>query len=182
MYLHKVCLIGANVSLHHLLQNMLQNLAISFGITISYGKNILQYWYQLSGIIFGTFNLSFASTVLILKVSLKSLFGSSFCNVVPLAGCINLTGYIIWSSLVAIYRILYIKAQNWVKYRVGERRLLRYFIVLGLLLQTVLSIVIYYFDDESLVSKACNHFSAEDVEILQQYHVRITDNLRSGCR
>lgn len=130
---------------------------------------------QLSGIIFGTFNLIFASTVLMLKQSLKSLFGESFCRWVPLAGCINLTGYIIWSSLIAIYRILYIKAQGWIKYKVGERCLLQCFILLGLIFQTGLSVTIFYFDDESLVSKACNHFSAEDVDIIQQYHVSLPD-------
>ena len=133
--------------------------------------NSLIWFDQLSGVIFGTFNLIFASTVLILKDSLRSFLGTDFCNWVPLAGCINLTGYFVWSSLIAIYRTLYIKAQKWVKFGIGEKRLLAYFIMIGLLVQILLSAIIFYFDDESLVSKACNHFSAEDLDVLQQFKV-----------
>jgi hypothetical protein len=47
---------------------------------------------QLSGVVFGTFNLMFGSAALILPMSLRSLLGSLFCDWAPLAGCINLTG------------------------------------------------------------------------------------------
>ena len=126
---------------------------------------------QLNGIVFGTFNLVYGTVGLVLPMSLRSQFGQQFCDWIPLAGCINLTGYIIWSALIAIYRILYIKAQNWVKYGVGERRLLCICITAGVSLQLFLSIGIFYFDDESLVGKVCSHYSAEDLQVLQLYKV-----------
>ena len=134
--------------------------------------NSLIWMDQICGIVFGTFNLIFGSVTLILPVSLGSIMGEQFCNSVPpLAGCINLTGYIIWSALIAIYRTLYIKAQNWVKYKIGEKRLLKLFIFLGSFVQLSLSLTIFYFDDDSLVVKVCHHYSPNDLEIMQQYRV-----------
>ena len=134
--------------------------------------NSLIWMDQLNGIVFGTFNLVYGAVVLVLPISLKSIFGQQFCDWIPLAGCINLTGYIIWSCLIAIYRILYIKAQKWVKYGIGERRLLVVCITVGLSLQLCLSLGIFYFDDESLVAKVCSHYSAEDLQILHLYKVK----------
>jgi len=134
--------------------------------------NSLIWMDQICGIVFGTFNLIFGSVTLMLPVSLKSIMGEQFCNIVPpLSGCINLTGYIIWSALIAIYRTLYIKAQNWVKYKIGEKRLLKLVIYLGSFVQLSLSLTIVYFDDDSLVVKVCHHYSPNDLEILQQYRV-----------
>ncbi len=54
--------------------------------------NSLIWMDQLSGLVFGTFNLMFGSAALILPMSLRSLLGTQFCDWAPLAGCINLTG------------------------------------------------------------------------------------------
>ncbi len=134
---------------------------------------------QLCGLVSGTLNLIYGSSTLILPMSLRSILGSQFCNWIPFGPCINLTGSIIWSTIIAVYRILYIKAQQWVKYKVGEELLLKIMIFLGVFLQLALSVVIFYFDDESLVGKLCNHFSSDDLEIFQKYRVSINVNLLS---
>ena len=134
--------------------------------------NYLIWMDQLNGILFGTFNLVYGAAVFMLPMSPYSIFGQQFCDWIPLAPCISLTGYMIWSCLLAVYRILYIKAQNWVKYVIGERRLLVVCITVGLSLQLCLSLGIFYFDDESLVAKVCSHYSAEDLQILHLYKVK----------
>lgn len=126
---------------------------------------------QICGLVFGSFNLIYGSITLILPFSLRSLMGSRFCDWVPLGACLNLTGYIIWSALIAVYRILYIKAQNWIAYKVGNKTILKLFIFLGFFLQLSLSMAIFYFDDESVFGKGCNHFSSDDLEIFQEYRV-----------
>ena len=133
--------------------------------------NSLIWMDQLNGTIFGIFINFYGAVVLILPMSPKSIFGQQFCDWIPLPGCISLTGYIIWSCLIAIYRILYIKAQTWIKYRIGERRLLVVCIIVGLALHFCLSLGIFYFDDESLMGKFCTYYSAEDLHILQMYNV-----------
>jgi len=133
--------------------------------------NLLTWVDQIIGAVFGMFNLSLAVTVLISKDSLWSYLGDEFCNWAPLTGCINITGYLVWSSLIAIYRILYIKAQNWVKYTCGERRLLKILVAIGIFLQCFLSASIFYYDDESSVYKVCRHYSAEDLDVILHYRV-----------
>ena len=140
--------------------------------------NSLIWFEQLNAAIFGSFNLILAAVLLIFKTPLRAEFGNNFCNWIPLAGCINLSGGYIWSCLIAIYRILYIRAQQWVKYKIGERRLLTGFIYIGFVLQLMLSLTIFYFDDESLVGKACNHYSADDLEIMLQY--KVSDAFRTS--
>ena len=133
--------------------------------------NWLIWFQQLSGTISGMFNLPMAALTLLYENSLGSLFGSTFCDWLPLGGCLSLSGYVQWSCLVAIFRVLYIKAQTWVKYRVGEKRLLVYFILAGMMGQFCLAGVMFYHDDESVTGKACNHFSAQDLQIFLEYQV-----------
>jgi len=70
---------------------------------------------QICGIVFGTSAISFAAAALIMPISLRSLMSEQFCNWLPLTGNIYLTGLTIWSVLLAVYRMLYIKVQNWAR-------------------------------------------------------------------
>ena len=73
--------------------------------------------------------------------------------------------------MLALYRIFYIKAQNWVKNKVGEKRLLLIFLIVGLLLQGAVSYLVFLVDDESVMAKMCNHQTEEEIEILRDYNV-----------
>ena len=53
---------------------------------------------------------------LLLPVPMKSIFGEKFCRWLPLIPAFALTGSVIWSCLLAIYRILFIKFETWVKF------------------------------------------------------------------
>ena len=73
--------------------------------------------------------------------------------------------------MLALYRILYIKAQNWVKNKVGEKRLLLIFLIVGLLFHGAVSYFVFLVDDESVMAKMCNHQTEEEIEILRDYNV-----------
>ena len=126
---------------------------------------------QICGLVFGTSAIIFAAAALILPVSIRSLMNEQFCNWLPLTGNIYLTGLTIWSAFIAIYRTLYIKAQNWVKHMIGEKQLLWLSFGLGLFFQFALSLTIFYFDEESFISKICNHYTSNYIDILQEYSV-----------
>ena len=73
--------------------------------------------------------------------------------------------------MLALYRIFYIKAQNWVKNKVGEKRLLLIFLIVGLLFHGAVSYLVFLVDDESVMAKMCNHQTDEEIEILRDYNV-----------
>ena len=73
--------------------------------------------------------------------------------------------------MLALYRIFYIKAQNWVKNKVGEKRLLLIFLIVGLLFHGAVSYFVFLVDDESVMAKMCNHQTEEEIEILRDYNV-----------
>jgi hypothetical protein len=41
----------------------------------------------------------------------ESVAGERFCNFVDFSGRIYLTGAVVWSSYIGLYRVLFIKAQ-----------------------------------------------------------------------
>jgi hypothetical protein len=123
----------------------------------------------LSGTFFGTINLSFTIIALILSVPVKNILDEHACNMIALSGCFHLIGLIIWNCFIAVCRILYIKAQNLMKYELGELRFFAVFISLGIVLQLSLSIFLFYFEDGNFLGKLCNHQSAQDLEIFRQY-------------
>ncbi len=123
----------------------------------------------LSGTFFGTVNLAFTIISLILSVPIKNVLGDQACNWISLSGCFHLIGLIIWNCFIAICRILYIKAQNLMKYELGELRLFGVFISFGVVLQLSLSIFLFYFEDGNFLGKMCTHQSALDLEIFGQY-------------
>jgi len=104
----------------------------------------------LSGTFFGTVNLAFTIISLILSVPIKNVLGDQACNWISLSGCFHLIGLIIWNCFIAICRILYIKAQNLMKYELGELRLFGVFISFGV------------------------HQSALDLEIVGQYMASVS--------
>ena len=133
--------------------------------------NRLTYVHLLSGTFLGSSNLTFGIASILLPEPLSSYYGEETCGWMNLSGSLNLNGYIIWTTLIAICRIMYIKAQNWTKYKLGEKRLFSVFLSIGLCLQLCLSIAYSYYDDANMLWKLCSHHSQEDIETLQLYKV-----------
>ena len=85
-------------------------------------------------------------------------------------GCIYIVGSYVWSSLTAIYRIIYLKCQFLV--RGGERWLLRGMLLVGSLLHLIATLWLAILDPSSSSEKMCRHHSSNEVLIIQAYEVK----------
>jgi hypothetical protein len=75
----------------------------------------------------------------------------------------------LWSSFISIYRITYITAKHRIK---NEKRFLRFVILLGLVIHSVLFAIMIHFGEGSIVNKVCTGYSSSHIQILQDYKVR----------
>ncbi len=82
-----------------------------------------------------------------------------------------MTGAVIWSSIIAFYRLLYLDGVKYLKWRAQDRRTLFFFVSLGLLLNIAATIVVLVHDEESYLSKLCKHQSTENLKIIQDHKV-----------
>jgi hypothetical protein len=76
-------------------------------------------------------SIIFQISVYICPIPLSILLGSDFCNFVRFIGAIYLGGSCIWGCFIALFRVLFIKAQNWLTNSVGVQRLLIIMLVFG---------------------------------------------------
>ena len=76
--------------------------------------NSLIWIYQINGIFLGI-GLIFKIILILSPVPLGHMIGESFCDWLTLPGCIYIVGVTLWSSFIAFFRIVYIKAQRWLK-------------------------------------------------------------------
>ena len=67
--------------------------------------------------------------------------------------------------------MMYIKGHDWVKYKIGETRLLVSMVFLGLFLNMWVALILVEHDHQSVLSKMCNHYSERTIETLEQYQV-----------
>ena len=82
-----------------------------------------------------------------------------------------LIGATVWSSLIAVYRILFIKAQN----QFGDKTFLRLIFISGLAQSFAFSYLLAFFDYEGVNIKLCTHLNSEGIDILQTLKVTISD-------
>jgi hypothetical protein len=134
---------------------------------------------QLNSLSFGL-TLAVMAFAFLLPQPLREIFGDGFCNWIPITGCFYMLGQVLWGCFIAVYRILYIKAHKWVKFKVGENNLLKIFLILGFVLQITSSFLLFYFDNESIQSKTCNQYSGKKLEILLMYQV-VKRDIRKFC-
>jgi hypothetical protein len=125
---------------------------------------------QANGILLGI--ALFGKMIFILTpLPFDEIFGSQFCDWSDLPGCTYLVGSFIWSSLIAIYRVIYIKAQNWIKNVVGEKRLLRIFMGIAFSFYIPASLWLAMYDYRSSSEIMCYRRSNEETLILLTYQV-----------
>jgi hypothetical protein len=117
-------------------------------------------------------SIIFQITANICPVPLSVLMGNEFCNFVHFIGAIYLGGSSIWGCFIALFRVLFIKAQNWLTCSVGVNRLLIAMLTLGALQIFLFAGVSFQIDGESLTKKLCSHLSFIDMAIIQDYEVR----------
>jgi hypothetical protein len=61
-----------------------------------------------------------------IPVPLSTIFGQTFCQWIDMPNCVYLIGSVTWSFFISLYRVLYVKAQNCLRIRIGENRFLRF--------------------------------------------------------
>jgi hypothetical protein len=76
-------------------------------------------------------SIIFQITAYICPVPLSIFLGNKFCNLIQFIGAIYIGGSCIWGSFIALFRVLYIKAQNWLTNSVGVPRLLIIMLTFG---------------------------------------------------
>ena len=84
-------------------------------------------------------------------------------------GQLYLTGANIWSSLIAFYRIVYIKRQSLVQAIMGDRAFLGVLLLAGSILSVTSSCLLAFFDDQSVNRRWCKQITYVDIESFQLY-------------
>ena len=90
-------------------------------------------------------------------------------NYLNFIGCLYVPGAIIWSCLIAIYRMIYITSKQGI---IHERWLLRCTVAAGLCLHSLIFTLMLRYGEGSLVNKICTHYSSAHIQILQENSVR----------
>jgi hypothetical protein len=125
---------------------------------------------QINGLCLGI-SIIFQITANICPVPLSILLGNEFCNFVQFIGTFYLGGSSIWGSFIALFRVLFIKAQNWLTKSVGVQRLLIILLTFGALENFLFAGVSFQIDGGSPTKKLCYHLSFSDMAVIQDYQV-----------
>ena len=117
---------------------------------------------QLNSLVL-SINLIFGIAVFNLDYPVRDLFGEDFCQWMKVPGYIYLTGAVIWSCLTAIYRVTYIRGNKLIE---GEKGLLSLTILVGVLLTIIMSVALFFYEQDSFIGKLCRHSKTPLNEIL----------------
>jgi hypothetical protein len=127
--------------------------------------------------------MAFQIIAINLPFPLRDLFGDNFCKGIRFPATFYTFGSVIWGCFIALFRVLYIKAQNWTKYQVGEDNLLVSFIVTGSILNVAIALAVTVLDEHSYVHKMCTHQSQSSIDMLLELQVfMIILNTKPGLR
>ena len=101
---------------------------------------------------------------------LGQILGDNFCYWIDLPSCIYIVGAVVWSSLIALYRLILVTSQQWMTSAIGDKKFLMILIVTGISSTTVVSILLPMFDSKNTTERMCYHYSIEDCKII--FHIR----------
>ena len=103
---------------------------------------------------------------------LLALFGPFYCFLLPVVGEIGIFYQAIGSFGICIYRMMYIKLNNFVKYQIGEKNLLWIILIFSLSVNSLITFL--HMTEESslrIAKNTCNHKSPEAAQILIDYQI-----------
>ena len=126
--------------------------------------NLFIWFDQLNGIFLGL-NILYTLSVLHLPFPLIAIIGDEGCNWTDLMGTFYLIGQTVWSCLIAIYRILFIKYPHVFKYGIKESKFVILLSALGHVFIAHTAFTIAYFD-KGILYKICTHQSVIEVIII----------------
>jgi hypothetical protein len=108
---------------------------------------------------------------LILPFSVSSLFGQTFCNFLFYLSGLYTGGCFVWGSCIAVFRVLFIKAQTWLKRTIGIKNMLYLIIFSGFVVLIGLNSVLFLYDNGPSY-RICLSLSRESSLIMLDYLVR----------
>jgi len=106
-----------------------------------------------------------------LTVPASSLIDFNFCDLNGVCTGLYFGGTFIWRACIAIFRVLYIKAQKWLTCKMGERNLLALMAILGLVIMIRFSILAGVTHRYSYSQRLCHRWSDEALDVLKSYQV-----------
>jgi hypothetical protein len=138
-----------------------------------YPINFLLLLDQTNGMIFALV-LIFEISAIYLEYPLRDVLGDNFCKWIRFPVTAYSYGCLIWGCFIALYRMMYIKANNWFIYKVGEYRMLFVLTTVGLILKLSISFFMAEFDNDSSISKHCTFWTKTDLDLIQEFKVSLS--------
>jgi len=133
--------------------------------------NVLFFLDQLNGV-FLAIVLAARISFSLLTIPASELMGPLACSCYEFITGMYISGSFVWRFNIAVIRVLYIKAQNWLTMKMGVNKLLAIMIITGLGKMILLSIFMVTSDSYSYAKKSCYRWSDEAQKIIGAYQVR----------
>ncbi len=115
---------------------------------------------------------------LLVPIPVSDIFGQHFCDVTMYLNDLYIAGRSMWSFFIALFRVLFVKGQKWLKKTIGVSNILLLMISSGLLVLFSTVSILFYFDDAPTYM-ICLRKSTENIIIELDYLV-ITKKLGSS--
>ena len=132
--------------------------------------NILFCLDQVNGI-FLSIMIVYSISFIMLNDSVAELIDPHACNFNSALHAMYLSGTLVWSSYIAIYRVLFIKAHRWLIEKIGSNNLLALMIASGLTVIIGYSIVVVTTDQITYSRRSCHRWTFEAGNIIESYQV-----------
>jgi hypothetical protein len=108
---------------------------------------------------------------LLSPVPLSSVFGFNFCNAVFSISVFYTGGGYMWGCCIAVFRVMFIKAQTFLKIYIGTSSLLFFMLVFGTVLDICYSISLFFSGDRSPTVSMCTYDLEENTKTASTYQV-----------
>ena len=125
---------------------------------------------QINSFFFGI-NAVFRIVFFLSPEPIGILLGSQFCDISHLIAVVSLAGSYTWGCYIALFRVLFIKCQNWLTNTIGIKNMLCTMLCIGTTQIFSFAAIFFYIDEESFVRKICFHLSLNDLTIKQDFQV-----------
>ena len=99
------------------------------------------------------------------------LLGPFACALTEFVAAVYLGAALYWNCSIAVFRVLFIKAQKWLNKTVGIKTMLVTMLLFGFVLIFTFALLTVTYDKTSSIKKMCFHLSEADMEIMEAYKV-----------
>jgi hypothetical protein len=130
---------------------------------------------QINGL-FLALNIIFRIGFVLSPEPMSKLLGIELCYLANFSGAIYIGGGCIWSCYIALFRVVFIKGQTFLKKIISIKSLLHFLIFFGGIQIVVFAISFLILDDKNSTMKMCTHSSNMDIEIMEAYRVKSLPN------